>query len=51
MPNSHGAPEPSARSRNRLIECQAWAKVSAVRSSATLSEPVSRWNHARTHTA
>ena len=40
MPNSHGAPDPSARSLKRRNECQACANVSAVRSSATLSEPV-----------
>ena len=34
MPNSQGAPEPSAMSLNRLEECQACANVSAVRSSA-----------------
>jgi hypothetical protein len=51
MPNSHGAPEPSARSRKRREACQAWANVSAVRSSAAESEPVWRTNHDRTHVA
>jgi hypothetical protein len=51
MPNSQGAPEPSAMSLNRLEECQACANVSAVRSSAAVSEPVCRWNHDRTQAA
>ena len=51
MPNSHGAPEPSAMSRKRRSECHAWANVSAVRSSAALSEPVWRANQTRTQTA
>ena len=38
MPNNHGAPEPSASSRKRLTERQACANVSAVRSSAAVSE-------------
>jgi hypothetical protein len=38
-------------SLNRLEEFQACANVSAVRSSAALSEPVWRWNHDRTHAA
>ena len=51
MPNSHGAPEPSASSRKRLTERQACANVSAVRSRAAVSDRVWRWNQARTHTA
>ena len=51
MPNSHGAPEPSAMSLNRRDACQACANVSAVRSSAAVSEPVWRWNHDRTQAA
>ena len=46
-----GAPEPSARSLKRRSMRHAWAKVSAVRSSAAASEPVWRWNHARIQTA
>jgi hypothetical protein len=51
MPNSHGAPEPSARSRKRREACQACANVSAVRSSAADSDPVWRTNHDRTQVA
>ena len=51
MPNNQGAPEPSAMSLNRLDACQAWANVSAVRSSAADSEPVCLSSHARIQTA
>ena len=51
MPNSHGAPEPSASSRNRRDACQACAKVSAVRSKLAVSDPVCRTNHERIQTA
>ena len=51
MPNSHGAPDPSASSLNRRDACQACAKVSAVKSSAPDSEPVWRRNHERIRTA
>ena len=51
MPNSHGAPDPSARSRKRRSECQACAKVSAVRSRLAGSEPVWRTNHEWIQTA
>ena len=51
MPNSHGAAEPSAMSLKRRSPRHAWAKVSAVRSSAAVSEPVWRWNHERIQTA
>ena len=51
MPNSHGAPEPSASSRKRFTERQAWANVSAVRSRAAVSDRVWRWNQDLTHTA
>ena len=51
IPNSHGAPEPSAMSLKRRDACHACANVSAVRSSAAVSEPVCRWNHDRTQAA
>ena len=51
IPNSHGAPEPSAMSRKRRDACHACANVSAVRSSAAVSDPVWRWNHECTHAA
>ena len=51
MPNSHGAPEPSASSRKRFTERQAWANVSAVRSRAAVSDRVWRWNQDLIHTA
>ena len=51
MPNSQGAPEPPAMSLNRLEACHACAKVSAVRSSAAVSDPVCRSSQARIQTA
>ena len=51
MPNSHGAAEPPASSRNRRAAYHAAANVSAVRSSAAGSELVWRRNHARIHAA
>ena len=51
MPNSHGAPEPSASSLNRRDACQACANVSAVRSRLAVSDPVWRMNHERIQTA
>ena len=51
MPKSHGAPGPVGHVAEAPHRRQACANVSAVRSSAAASDPVSRWNHARIQTA
>ena len=51
MPNSQARLSRPAMSLKRLDACQACAKVSAVRSSAAISEPVCLSSHARIQTA